>query len=76
MNRRTSSKLLAGQILKDCLNFYLYATTHLLDCLLFHIPVTKHAQYLHTCKRNDSGAGNAISNLSQRMMSCVNQQTW
>ena len=40
---------------KDCLNFYLYSTTHLLDRLPFHEPVIKHAQYLHPCKRNDSG---------------------
>ena len=46
---------------KDCLNFYLYATTYLLDRLPFHVPVIKHAQYLHTCKRNDFGATNAIT---------------
>ena len=56
---------------KDCLNFYLYATTHLLDRLSFHVPVINHAQYLHPCKRNDFGATNAISNLSLCMLSVL-----
>ena len=32
---------------KDCLNFYLSATTYRLDHIPFHVPVIKHAQYLH-----------------------------
>ena len=44
--------------------------THLLNRLLFYVPVIKHAQYLHPCKKNDSVAANAISNLFLSMM-CV-----
>ena len=60
-----------GRSRKDCLNFYLYATTHLLDRLPFYVPVLKHAQYLHPYKRNDSGATIAISNLSPCMVSVL-----
>ena len=58
---------------KDCLNFYLYARTHLFcwDSSFFHVPVIKHAQYLPPCKRNNYGATNAISNLSLCMMSVL-----
>ena len=45
--------------------------THLLVRLAFHVPVMKHAQYLHPCKRNNSGATNAISNLSLCIMSML-----
>ena len=37
----------------------------------FHVPVINYAQYLHPWKINDSGATNAISNLSLYMMSVV-----
>ena len=56
------------------MNFYLSATTHLLDRLPFNVLVIKHAQYLHPCKRNDSDATNAISNMALIITSVVSNK--
>ena len=69
-----NSKSKVDNFRKECINFYLSATTHLLDRLPFNVPVIKHAQYLHPCRRNDSGATNAISNMALIITSVVSNK--
>ena len=49
---------------KSCLKFYSIATKYLKEHLPLNVPVICHAQFLHTEKRNNFGATNAISNVS------------
>ena len=69
-----NSKSKVDNFRKECINFYLSATTHLLDRLPFNVPVIKHAQYLHPCRRNDFGATNAISNMALIITSVVSNK--
>ena len=56
---------------KSFLKFYSTATKHLLEHLPLNVSVIRHAQFLHPEKRNNSGATNAISNLSLKLTAAL-----
>ena len=55
----------------ECKEFYIASASYLQENLSFHVSLLKHAQFLHPKKRIAPGATSAISNLTMKVASVL-----